>query len=356
MTIARSRQISLQDTPYYHVVSRCVRRAFLCGEDVHSGQSYQHRRQWVVDKLGQLSRLFAIGICAYAVMSNHYHLVLKVEADKAAAWDEREVAERWAALFQWPLLVRRWYQGDPLIESELAVVQQLIATWRERLHSISWFVRLLNENLARQANLEDGCKGHFWEGRFKSQALLTEAALLACMAYVDLNPIRAKLAEAPEESDYTSIKQRLDGEPSVLSLPPLLLPFSDKSHPDDLPYVFTDYLMLVDWTGLVEPSEPTSEATFQLISRLSCNGLAWRARNGCDKWHCSGVRGSEPWVTGCIASSSLCIAVSSDVTNLLCDRITPFHHQATSLLSWWVAPFLSDEFSRQRAFFSWMLH
>ncbi len=105
MTIARSRQISLQDTPYYHVVSRCVRRAFLCGEDAHSGQSYEHRRQWVEDKLGQLSRLFAIGVCAYAVMSNHYHLVLKVESDTAANWSEREVAERWAALFQWPLLV-----------------------------------------------------------------------------------------------------------------------------------------------------------------------------------------------------------------------------------------------------------
>ncbi len=74
MTIARSRQISLADTPYYHVVSRCVRRAFLCGQDDHSGQSYEHRRQWVADKLGQLSQVFAIGICAYAVMSNHYHL------------------------------------------------------------------------------------------------------------------------------------------------------------------------------------------------------------------------------------------------------------------------------------------
>jgi hypothetical protein len=94
MTIARSRQISLQDTPYYHVVSRCVRRAFLCGDDAHSGQSYEHRRQWVVDKLGQLSRLFAIGVCAYAVMSNHYHLVLKIEPDTAANWSEREVAER----------------------------------------------------------------------------------------------------------------------------------------------------------------------------------------------------------------------------------------------------------------------
>ncbi|MGL4250934.1 MAG: transposase [Aeromonas sp.] len=249
MTIARSRQISLLDTPYYHVVSRCVRRAFLCGEDAHSGQSYEHRRQWVVDKLGQLSRLFAISICAYAVMSNHYHLVLKVEPDTAAHWSEREVAERWAALFQWPLLVRRWYQGESLIEPELVVVQQLIGEWRVRLHSISWFMRLLNENLARQANQEDGCKGHFWEGRFKSQALLTESALLACMAYVDLNPIRAMLADRPEQSDYTSIKQRLDKDHDSDVLPPLLLPFVNKGTPDGLHYAFADYLVLVDWTG-----------------------------------------------------------------------------------------------------------
>jgi REP element-mobilizing transposase RayT len=98
------------DTPYYHVVSRCVRRAFLCGQDDHSGQSYEHRRQWVADKLGQLSQVFAIGICAYAVMSNHYHLVLKVQANMAHEWSEHEVAERWSRLFQWPLLVRRWYQ------------------------------------------------------------------------------------------------------------------------------------------------------------------------------------------------------------------------------------------------------
>lgn len=278
MTIARSRQISLQDTPYYHVVSRCVRRAFLCGEDAHSGQSYEHRRQWVVDKLGQLSRLFAIGVCAYAVMSNHYHLVLKVEPDTAANWSEREVAERWAALFQWPLLVRRWYQGESLIEPELAVVQQLIGQWRERLHSISWFVRLLNENLARQANREDGCKGHFWEGRFKSQALLTESALLACMAYVDLNPIRAGLSDRPEQSDYTSLKQRLDGEQSAAPLPPLLLPFAHEARPDSLPYTFADYLMLVDWTGRairVDKRGHIPVCLAPILARLGLDEVRW---------------------------------------------------------------------------------
>ncbi|WP_421180274.1 transposase [Aeromonas enteropelogenes] len=248
MTIARSRQISLADTPYYHVVSRCVRRAFLCGQDNHSGQSYEHRRQWVADKLGQLSQVFAIGICAYAVMSNHYHLVLKVQADMANEWSEREVAERWARLFQWPLLVRHWYQGDELIEPELDVVHQLIDQWRERLYSISWLVRLLNEALARQANKEDGCKGHFWEGRFKSQALLTESALLACMTYVDLNPIRAGIATTPEESHFTSIQQRIEQITDPVNPTPLLLPFAREGN-EALPCSFADYLTLVDWTG-----------------------------------------------------------------------------------------------------------
>ncbi|MGL5128509.1 MAG: transposase [Aeromonas popoffii] len=278
MTIARSRQISLQDTPYYHVVSRCVRRAFLCGEDAHSGQSYEHRRQWVVDKLSQLSRLFAISVCAYTVMNNHYHLVLKVEPDTAVNWGDREIAERWAALFQWPLLVRRWYQGESLIEPELMVVQQLIAQWRERLHSISWFVRLLNENLARQANQEDGCKGHFWEGRFKSQALLTESALLACMAYVDLNPIRAAIADRPEESDYTSIKQRLTDTKPAAPLPPLLLPFSSRSASDGLPYLFTDYLALVDWTGRAIRTDKRGHIAAHLapiLQRLGLDTAQW---------------------------------------------------------------------------------
>ena len=95
MTTPRATQVSLADTPYYHCVARCVRRAFLCGVDEFSGQNYEHRRQWIVDKLQSLSAIFSIDICAYAVMSNHYHVVLRVDTDVANAWSEREVAERY---------------------------------------------------------------------------------------------------------------------------------------------------------------------------------------------------------------------------------------------------------------------
>jgi putative transposase len=158
------------------------------------------------------------------------------------------------------------------------VVRGVIAEWRERLHSISWFVRLLNESMARQANQEDGCKGHFWEGRFKTQALLTESALLACMAYVDLNPVRAALADRPEQSDYTSIKQRLEDEEPKVTLPPLLLPFANPGKQDGLPCVFIDYLMLVDWTGRAIRADKRGhipEGLAPILQRLSLDEVQW---------------------------------------------------------------------------------
>ncbi|MDP5254318.1 MULTISPECIES: transposase [unclassified Vibrio] len=211
MTQARSSLISLQDTAYYHCISRCVRRAYLCGQDDYSGRNFEHRRVWVIERMRLLAQVFAIDICAYAIMSNHYHLVLHVDDKKAQNWSEREVVERWTTLYRTPILIQSWLKGELASQAEIKRVQRIVSLWRERLMNISWFMRNLNEFIAREANKEEQCSGRFWEGRFKSQALLDERALLACMAYVDLNPVRAKMTNKLERSEFTSIYERLHG-------------------------------------------------------------------------------------------------------------------------------------------------
>ena len=196
----RKSLINLTDTPYYHCVSRCVRRAFLCGEDKQTGKSFEHRRQWVEDRLLFLADVFCVDVCAYAVMSNHTHVVLRINKQKAESLSAKEVIQRWHKLFKGMILAQRYIDpvdSDSLSEAEIETVKSLAEVYRNRLFDISWFMRLLNEYIARQANKEDDCTGHFWEGRFKSQALMDEVSLAACMAYVDLNPVRSRLAKTP---------------------------------------------------------------------------------------------------------------------------------------------------------------
>ncbi len=246
----RYAQISLDATSYYHCVSRCVRRAYLCGTDALTGQCYEHRRQWVEDKLIAIGRIFAIDICAYAIMSNHYHVVLHINKAQALSWSQYEVIQAWHQLFSGNLLSKRYVKGEALGKAELVVLKQSVKIWRQRLMDISWFMRVLNEHIARQANEEDVCSGRFWEGRFKSQALLDEAALLACMTYVDLNPIRAGIATTPEQSNHTSIQRRLQREPQITALFPFI-GNTGKKKPQGLPFEVTDYLQLVDWSGRI---------------------------------------------------------------------------------------------------------
>ena len=116
MTTARKQLISLIDTPYYHCISRCVRRAFLCGEDKNTGRNFDHRRGWVEGKLLSLSQVFAIDVCAYAVMSNHTHLVLCVDVEQAKAWTMDEVLIRWHQLFKGTLITQQYLRGEKLIK------------------------------------------------------------------------------------------------------------------------------------------------------------------------------------------------------------------------------------------------
>ncbi len=229
MTIPRRQQISLDHTPYYHCTTRCVRRAFLCGKDRYTGQDFDHRKAWMERRLAKLSRVFAIDLLAYAIMSNHYHVVIRLNTDRLSAWSDEEVVKRWANVFAVPETV-----GAEQIE-----------LWRERLGSLSWYMRCLNEPMARLANREDRCKGRFWEGRFNCQALLDEAALLKCMVYVDLNPIRAAIARTPESSGHTSVKARLERKDGHLAH----FARDENNQIDAIPLRQQDYLSLVDWTG-----------------------------------------------------------------------------------------------------------
>ncbi|MEN1728085.1 MAG: hypothetical protein AAGJ52_06560 [Pseudomonadota bacterium] len=231
----------------YHVVSRCVRRAFLCGTDRFSGRNFDHRRQWIEDRIHFLAESFAVSIYSYAVMSNHTHIVLSVDPNAALSWSDDVVVDRWLHVFPGAMSqagsdqqrdwIRQGYLGTP------ERIQQI----RERLGSLSWFMRALNEPIARLANQEDGCTGRFWEGRFKCQALLEPQAVVSAMAYVDLNPARAKMAETLEDSDHTSIKVRLKQRSKLDQK--ALKPIAGIDADALLQMTESSYIELVQWTG-----------------------------------------------------------------------------------------------------------
>ena len=290
MTISRRKLIEPQITPFYHVINRCVRRAYLCGDDPYNGKNYQHRRGWIVNKIKQLAAVFCIDVCAYAVMSNHYHLVLKIDTEQQQKLTQEAVISRWLQLFNGhPIAVDFLKEGQIAADKQQAL-STLVTEWQQRLGSISWFMRCLNEEIARKANKEDQCKGAFWEGRFKSQALLDEQALLSCMMYVDLNPIRAGITPSLEQSDFTSIQQRIrehyqtktsTQQSSSNTSRFQLLPFVGAEHQAKkvgINFVFTDYLELIDWTGrcirndkkgFIAPNHP------KILQKMGITADAW---------------------------------------------------------------------------------
>ena len=124
MAVARKNQVSLVDTPYYHCISRCVRRAYLCGEDKVTGQSYEHRREWFESKLLEIAKVFCIDVCAYAVMSNHTHIVLCVDEKKANRLKQKAVVLRWHKLFKGNMLTQKYLSGVELTPAETIVLDR----------------------------------------------------------------------------------------------------------------------------------------------------------------------------------------------------------------------------------------
>jgi len=156
--------------------------------------------------MAELAQIFAMDVVAYAVLSNHLHVLLWTDPDRAEAWSAEEVARRWLRLC--PKSIPKGMHEELAIR-QLAANERRIGVLRERLADLSWFMKTLKEPIARRANKEDDCTGAFWEGRFKSYRIVDDAGALTCAAYIDLNPIRAGLAETPEASEFTSVYDRI---------------------------------------------------------------------------------------------------------------------------------------------------
>jgi REP element-mobilizing transposase RayT len=196
---------------FYHLVSRCVHRAYLCGFDPLTGKDYSHRKQWLIDRLNFLVQFFAVDLYGYAIMDNHFHLAVFHDPKTHLRWSREEVADRWLAVSP----PRSW-GGKPVSPEKLAEAKADLLNDRKRLThvrkqlgSLSTFMKFLKQDIARRANLEDGVTGHFFEQRFWSGALLSERAILSTMAYIDLNPVRAEIVKTIEEIELAGITDRL---------------------------------------------------------------------------------------------------------------------------------------------------
>jgi REP element-mobilizing transposase RayT len=316
MTLPRKLILSKGESSY-HCVSRCVRRAYLYGFDKISGKNYDHRKEWIRDRLKLLVEIFTIEVLAYALMDNHGHTLLRTRPDLLAQLSDEEIVKRWLMLYP-----KKGISDD--LESRDAkdyiakhiIDKERINILKKRLCSVSWFMKSLNEHIARKANKEDECKGRFWEGRFKCTRLDTSAALLSCAVYIDLNPIRAGKAKTPETSEYTSVHERIHAPRPLEEMEPELwvAPLRDSnSRKGFTSLAFSEYLTLVDITGreLRKGKKGNIPSILEpILVRLGIRPTGWLdsvQKMGSGYAHCAGneqslrehaMRIGQTWVKG----------------------------------------------------------
>ena len=276
MTYPRAHTVSPNVGRYYHCTSRCVRRAWLCGTDELTGRSFEHRKHWIESRLLGLAEIFSVRLWGYAVMSNHYHVVVQTKPEQVADWSDEEVATRWMRLCKIPDEDTRARR----VAATLGNAERL-KELRQRLGSLSWFMRYINEPLARMANHEDGCTGRFWEGRFGASALLDEGAVLAAMVYDDLNPVRAGAIDTPDQAEHTALAHRLRTQ-------------TESDHRlgrlGELGISLGDYLALVRWTAKRDQSpDPRPPVAILAIGTAE----DWRQRIKARRKRCR-AQGSVP--------------------------------------------------------------
>lgn len=268
------------------------------------------RKVWIERRLRELDAIFAVSVGGFSVMDNHLHVLLRLDPDSAKAWTDSEVIDRWFKLYP-----PRGTDRKPLPAAKLKELvakrlsdAQWIADTREKLGSLSWFMKCLKEPLSRLINKAEKCSGTFFEGRFKSIAVLDEEALLAVCAYIDLNPVAAGIAPTPESSQHTSVKARVDHVAQLGRVEDLqaakqgsvagsraskkleealwLIPIEDRRQLDStregmLPgFTLGHYLMLVEHTGrlLREEKASINAELADIFARLGSSAEAWQSR------------------------------------------------------------------------------
>ena len=285
----------------YHCRSRCVRRAFLCGLDKLSNKDFAHRRDWIEERIRLLAGLFAIDVMFYCVMANHLHLVVRNLPRRAKRWSDQDVIRRACRIFPSKFGKMGVDNGEPSPAQLRALSgdKRLVKEMRKRLSNISWLMRQLKQNIATRANREDGCTGHFFEGRFACVPVADTQGLLVCGVYVDLNQIASEEAATPETSQRTSAFRRIKGllarqrgSKQAVQWDGFLTPIHTRgdgqSYPqagrigaarasDQGPLEMTleDYLQLLDWTGRqVRPGKRgrISSQTPPILERLGLSG------------------------------------------------------------------------------------
>lgn len=205
----RKDQFDPKEVTIVHCRHRCVRRAFLAGTDPVTKKDYSGRKEWIQRRIEALASIFAIDVLSYSILSNHMHVIVRNRPDVVATWSDQEVALRWLKIFPGVSIEENLVEPTTEHVAALAADPVRIAELRVRLAHISWFMRSLAEPIARRANREDGCTGHFWEGRFKATPIKDEIGVLACAMYVDINPVKAALATTPDTARFTSAYDRI---------------------------------------------------------------------------------------------------------------------------------------------------
>jgi hypothetical protein len=272
------------------------------------GEGPNDRKAWIEIRLQELADIFAVSVGGFSILDNHLHLLIRLDPEVALGWSDEEVVRRWARLFP-PRDRSRLLVGvsEQWIQERLSDAGW-VAMARERLKSLSWFMKCLKEPLSRLANRQDQTRGAFFEGRFKSVGILDEESLLAVSAYIDLNPVAAGIVKVPEASPYTSIKTRVDQAKADSRLPDLsaatagsvagsvasagleesiwLCPIEDRRRLDSSREGMFEglslgsYMLVVDYTGRLfrDGKAVISDELASIFERLGSNAAAWRAR------------------------------------------------------------------------------